>query len=100
MCADVSQVMEVVSRAVDRQEGREDNEWTSGALSHLHLVVGDSRVLGTVSHIWLCEKPQCFVSWTESSKHLGSVEVIPVETGGFSHVLRGFTDQGCSGTLV
>ena len=53
---------EVVSGAVGRQEGREDIEQAAGALSHLHLVLGDSRVLGTVSHTWLCKKSWRFVS--------------------------------------
>lgn len=61
------QVMEeVVSRAIGRQERREELERAAGALSYLHLVLGDSRVLGTVGHIWLCKKSRCFVSWTKS----------------------------------
>lgn len=83
------QVMEeVVSGAIGRQEGKEELEWAAGALSYLHLVLGDSRVLGTVSHILLCKKSQCFVYWTKSAKSLGSIEAVPAEMGGFSRVLE------------
>lgn len=34
---------------------KEVTEWAAGASSPVQLVLGDSRVLGTGSHIWLCE---------------------------------------------
>lgn len=56
MCVDVGQVTEeMVSRAVGRQEGREDIEEAAGALSHLLLSLGDSGVLGTEPHLVLQE---------------------------------------------
>lgn len=87
-------------QVVGRQEGGEDVEQAAGALSHLHLSLGDSRVLVTVSHIWLCKKSWCFVFWTKSAKHLGSVEAVPAELGGFSHVLGSFADLGHAGALA
>ena len=89
-----------MSRAVGRQEGRKDIEQAAGALSHLHLSLGDSGVLATVSHFWLCKMSWCFISWTKSATHLGSVEAVPAELGGFSHVLRSFADQGHAGALA
>lgn len=59
--------------------------------------MGDSRALATESHIWLCEKSWCFISWTKSAKHLGSIEGVPAELGGFSLMLRGFADWGHAG---
>lgn len=56
MRADVGQVTEeVVSRAVGRQEEREDIRQAEGALSHLHLGLGDRGVLGTERHQGLQE---------------------------------------------
>lgn len=63
----------------------------------MQLVLGDSRVLGTGSHTWLCENLWCFVSWTKSAKHLGSIGAVPAEMGGFRHMLRGFADWGHAG---
>lgn len=63
----------------------------------MQLVLGDSRVLGTGSHTWLCEKLWSFVSWTKSAKHLGSIGAVPAEMGGFRHMLRGFADWGHAG---
>lgn len=54
----------------------------------MRLVLGDSSVLVTVDHTWLCRKFWCLISWTTSAKALGSVEAVPAEVGGFSHVLR------------
>lgn len=63
----------------------------------MQLVLGDSRVLGTGSHTWFCENLWCFVSWTKSAKHLGSIGAVPAEMGGFRHMLRGFADWGHAG---
>lgn len=56
MHVDMGQVTEeVVSKAVGRQERREDTEPAAGALSHLYLSLGGHGVLGMVSHSWLCK---------------------------------------------
>lgn len=82
MRADVGQVTEeVVSRAVGRQEEREDITQAEGAIC---TSVWAIRGCWGLSHIRVC-----FISWTKSAKQLGCVEVVPAEPGGFSHMLRG-----------
>lgn len=63
----------------------------------MQLVLGENRALGTGSQVWLCEKSWCFISWTKSAKHLGSIGTVPAEMGGFSHMLWGFADWGHAG---